>query len=60
MSDNTAAHDPSAPFDFAQGRRFAGTSPRMRAGRHHRTHRFSLARPSSKRRSSAQSFFATG
>jgi hypothetical protein len=27
-----AIHDLSAPFDFAQGRRYAGTSPRMAWG----------------------------
>jgi hypothetical protein len=27
MSAAGGAHDPSAPFDFAQGRRCAGTSP---------------------------------
>src|SRR5258707_12707051 len=26
------AYDPSAPFDFAQGRRYAGTSPRCAQG----------------------------
>ncbi len=33
MSIRTVAHDPSVPFGFAQGRRFADTSPSKTMGR---------------------------
>jgi hypothetical protein len=33
MSISTVAHDPSVPFDFAQGRRFTDTSPSQAMGR---------------------------
>jgi len=33
MSIRTVAHDPSVPFDFAQGRRFADISPSKTVGR---------------------------
>ncbi len=32
MSIRTVAHDPSVPFDFAQGRRFADISPSKTVG----------------------------
>jgi hypothetical protein len=68
MSFSNVAHDPSGPPghlpSFAGEESMSATgvarSQQRRAGTAQTTHRFSLARLSSKRRSSAQSFLATG
>ena len=64
MNFSTVAHDPSGPPghlpSFAGEEGMSATGVARSQQRFQTTHRFSLARPSSKPRPAAQSFLATG